>query len=155
MKNLFTLIAVFTVLSISAQQRIDGNFAFQSDPAKEYSIYVPSGYVSGTPHRLMLGLHPWNTSVWNSEMGMTLLADYGKFASLTLGEAASTNMEEVELKIDSFEVAALPHKIKSRYTRELLRRLNDYHGLNGRRLISSLGADALAGGINKSCFNLV
>ena len=95
------------------------------------------------------------SSVHNSEMGMTLLADYGKFASLALGEAASTNMEEVELKIDSFDVSAEPHKIKSRYTRELLRRLKDYHGLNGKRLISSLGADALAGGINKSCFNLV
>ena len=50
----------------NAQQRIDGSFEFQTDPSKDYSLYIPSGYTQGVPHHLMLGLHPWNTSRWNS-----------------------------------------------------------------------------------------
>ncbi len=52
--------------TLPAQQRIDGTFPFQTDLVKQYSIYVPSSYTPGTPHRLMLGLHPLNTARWNS-----------------------------------------------------------------------------------------
>ena len=49
-----------------SQERIDGNFSFQTDDAKKYSLYIPSGYDSATPHRLMLGLHPLNTNRWDA-----------------------------------------------------------------------------------------
>ena len=52
--------------TIYAQERIDGTVSFQSDPAKQYSIYVPSSYQESTPNKLMLGLHPFNTNRWNS-----------------------------------------------------------------------------------------
>ena len=41
MKSLLTLILIAAfALSTMAQQRIDGSFAFQTNPAKKYSIYV-------------------------------------------------------------------------------------------------------------------
>lgn len=40
--------------------RIDSSFAFQSNPAKEYSLYIPSSYVETTPNRLLVALHPWS-----------------------------------------------------------------------------------------------
>ena len=58
--------SLLCTVALFAQQRIDGTFPFQTDTAKQYSIYVPSNYTPGTPHRLMLGLHPLNTARWNS-----------------------------------------------------------------------------------------
>jgi predicted esterase len=51
----------------AAQTRVDGAFPFESDPAKKYSLYIPSGYEEGTPHRLMIGFHPLNTARWDAE----------------------------------------------------------------------------------------
>lgn len=50
----------------NAQTRIDSSFAFQNDPDKDFSIYIPSSYDENVPTKLMVALHPWNTSRWNS-----------------------------------------------------------------------------------------
>lgn len=71
-------------LSAQAQQRIDGSFEFQTDPSKDYSIYVPSAYDANTPHRLMLGLHPFNTSVWDAESWCDTLVDFAEANGLLL-----------------------------------------------------------------------
>ncbi len=60
------LLLTFFTGALFAQQRVDGTFPFQTDTAKQYSIYVPTNYTPGTPHRLVLGLHPLNTARWNS-----------------------------------------------------------------------------------------
>ena len=68
MKTLLLTLALILVHgSVLAQERIDGTFPFQSDPAKKYSIYVPSTYEPGTPHRFMVGFHPLNTARWDAE----------------------------------------------------------------------------------------
>ncbi|MEN8006266.1 MAG: FlgD immunoglobulin-like domain containing protein [Candidatus Krumholzibacteriota bacterium] len=63
MKNGLKIIILAGILLISttlfAQVRIDSDFPFQSDPAKKYSLYIPSGYEPGTPHKAMIGLHPY------------------------------------------------------------------------------------------------
>lgn len=51
---------------LNAQTRIDATLDFQTDPAKQYSIYVPSSYDENTPNKMVLGLHPLNTNRWNS-----------------------------------------------------------------------------------------
>ncbi len=85
MKKLLLLIfSLFTFLNIFAQQRIDDNFAFQTDPAKKYSIYVPSGYDSNTPHTLMLGLHPLNTARWDSQSWCDTLINFAETNNLLL-----------------------------------------------------------------------
>ena len=85
MKNLLlTLLAILTINIISAQERIDGTFDFQTDPAKKYSIYIPSSYDENTPNQLMLGLHPWNTSRWNSVSWCDTLITFAETNNLLL-----------------------------------------------------------------------
>lgn len=67
-----------------AQTRIDGNFAFQTNSAKEYSLYIPSGYTAGTPNGMMLGMHPLNTSRWNAVSWCDTLIDFAEANNLLL-----------------------------------------------------------------------
>lgn len=82
----YTLITLLLCLStvLLAQVRIDGNFAFQTDPAKKYSIYIPSGYEAGVPHRMMLGLHPFNTATWDGMAWCDTLTDFAEANNLIL-----------------------------------------------------------------------
>lgn len=68
MKSLFfaAVLTLFACLPAPAQTRIDDSFSFQTNPAKGYSIYVPSSYDPNTPSPMMLGMHPFNTNRWNS-----------------------------------------------------------------------------------------
>lgn len=68
MKTSLTILVCALLGSSTAagQSRIDGTFPFQNDPAKQWSMYVPSGYVPGTPHRTMVAFHPFNPARWNS-----------------------------------------------------------------------------------------
>ena len=84
MKLIFSWLLLLLALGATAQQRIDGSFAFQTDTAKKYSLYIPSGYVEGTPHRLMLGLHPWNTSRWDAESWCDTLTAFAEANNLIL-----------------------------------------------------------------------
>ncbi len=65
-KNILLYCLVLLSSSVSGQEIIDQTLTFQNDPAKKYSIYVPSGYDENVPSKMMLGLHPLNTSRWNS-----------------------------------------------------------------------------------------
>lgn len=67
-----------------AQQRIDGSFPFQSDPAKKYSLYIPSGYEQGTPHRLMIGFHALNVARWNAASWCDTLVAFAEANDLLL-----------------------------------------------------------------------
>ena len=85
MKKILILSFLFVVtFSLFAQQRIDGNFSFQTDPAKKYSIYIPSGYDANTPHTLMLGLHPLNTNRWDAESWCDTLIIFAETNNLLL-----------------------------------------------------------------------
>lgn len=66
MKWFLVLMSSFVLTCSVAQERIDGDFSFQTDPAKKYSIYVPTNYDASVPHKLMLGLHPLNTDRWDA-----------------------------------------------------------------------------------------
>lgn len=78
-----TLLCATSLFSF-AQNRIDGSFPFQTDPAKNYSLYIPSGYDSSTPHRLMIGFHPFNTSRWDAESWCDTLIAFAEFNNLIL-----------------------------------------------------------------------
>lgn len=58
--------------------------AFQTDPAKKYSIYIPSNYTAGTPHKMMLGLHPWNVNRWNAKSWCDTLVNFAESNNLIL-----------------------------------------------------------------------
>ena len=78
------LLGLWLATISTAQTRIDGAYAFQIDPAKKYSLYIPSTYTTGTPHKLMLGLHPLNTSRWDAEAWCDTLIQFAETNNLIL-----------------------------------------------------------------------
>lgn len=84
MKRILPLILLATSAQLLAQTRIDGNFPFQTDPAKKYSIYVPSNYNPAAPSPLMLGLHPFNVNRWDAESWCDTLIDFAEMNDLLL-----------------------------------------------------------------------
>ncbi len=83
-KNILLYCLVFLSSSLFGQESIDQTLAFQTDPAKKYSIYVPSNYNEDTPSKMMLGLHPLNTSRWNSTSWRDHLIDFVEENNLLL-----------------------------------------------------------------------
>ena len=68
MKNIATVLLLSLICTTTfCQVKVDDSFEFQSDPDKKYSLYIPSGYSEATPHNVLLALHPFNTSRWDSE----------------------------------------------------------------------------------------
>jgi hypothetical protein len=84
MKNLLFILLLISYSSLIGQTRIDGSFEFQNDSAKKYSLYIPSGYQAGTAHRLMLGLHPFNTNRWDAESWCDTLIVFAETNNLIL-----------------------------------------------------------------------
>lgn len=84
MIRLLPIIALFLAQPALSQERIDGSFAFQSDPDKDYSLFIPEGYDSQTPHKLMLALHPWNTANWNASIWCDSLVVFGTMNNLII-----------------------------------------------------------------------
>jgi len=83
-KVVVILIVIFCSVQLIAQQRIDGNFAFQTDPAKKYSLYIPTSYNANVPNKMMLGLHPFNTARWNGISWCDTLINFAEMNSLIL-----------------------------------------------------------------------
>ena len=63
--SLFVTLLCF-VSSSQSQIRIDSSFAFSTNPAKQYSIYVPSQYNPSVPNAMIVAFHPFNLTRWNS-----------------------------------------------------------------------------------------
>ncbi|MFK7903766.1 MAG: T9SS type A sorting domain-containing protein [Chitinophagales bacterium] len=84
MKQLITLLLFLSSSLLFAQERIDGNFAFQTDAAKKYSIYVPSTYDANQAQTLMMGFHPLNTSRWDAESWCDTLIAFAETNHLLL-----------------------------------------------------------------------
>ncbi len=78
-------IFIFSLSStLFAQESVDGNFEFQSDPEKKYSIYVPSSYDASSPSAMMLGLHPFNTNRWDAKSWRDTLIVFAETNDLLL-----------------------------------------------------------------------
>ncbi len=82
-KYLFVFLLLGNI-SIFAQETVDGSFEFQTDPAKKYSIYVPSSYDSNSANKLMLGFHPLNTNRWDGEAWRDTLIQFAETNDLLL-----------------------------------------------------------------------
>lgn len=82
MKLVITLLAVFFVSVLDAQERIDGSFPFQSDPDKKYSIYVPSSYDGSVEHELLVAFHPFNVNRWDAVSWRDTLIDFAEMNNL-------------------------------------------------------------------------
>lgn len=71
-------------LSGMAQQKVDGTIAFQTDPAKKYSLYIPASYNESNPISAMLALHPLNTSRWDAQSWRDTLTTFAENNDLIL-----------------------------------------------------------------------
>ncbi len=83
MRILTYLFVIYTCV-VSSQTRIDVTLDFQTDPNKQYSIYIPSSYDESTANPLMLGLHPLNTNRWNSISWCDTLINFAETNGLLL-----------------------------------------------------------------------
>ncbi|UTW64135.1 T9SS type A sorting domain-containing protein [bacterium SCSIO 12741] len=83
MKSIFILLATGLCLWGNAQQSVDQSFTFQGT-SKKYSLYIPSGYQSSTPAKMMLGMHPFNTNRWDAEAWRDTLTDFAEANQLLL-----------------------------------------------------------------------
>ncbi len=86
-KITFLIIAILYSLlycNVQAQMRIDSSFAFLTDPAKKYSIYLPSDYSDTIPSKMMLALHPLNVTRWNAESWCDTLIAFADSNNLIL-----------------------------------------------------------------------
>lgn len=84
LKNILVYCFVLLSTFLVGQETIDQTLPFQTDPAKKYSIYVPSSYDENVPSKMMLGLHPLNTSRWNSTTWRDHLIDFVEENNLIL-----------------------------------------------------------------------
>lgn len=82
---------LFIVLGLSAisyastaQEQINGSFPFQTDPSKDYSIYVPSGYEEGKEIAAFLALHPLNPVNWDGNRWCAEIADFAEANNVIL-----------------------------------------------------------------------
>lgn len=80
----FLLFCLLIIPSLAFCQAIDGEFAFQTNNAKKYSLYLPSDYSPDQPQTLMLGLHPLNTNRWNAQSWRDTLINFAEENSLLL-----------------------------------------------------------------------
>lgn len=82
------LLPFFALLMVSllteAQIRIDSSFAFGTNPAKGYSIYVPSSYSSSSPNALMVSFHPLNLLRWDAESWCDTLQAFSEANDLVM-----------------------------------------------------------------------
>jgi predicted esterase len=115
-KLLLTFSTLFILLSPAfAQNSIDGDFIWESDPEKGYSLYIPSDYVDGTAHRAMLALHPWNTSRWDAFSWRDTLIDFAEANSLILICPDGGPDGQIDDPIDTSFTTALLDSVESWY----------------------------------------
>lgn len=87
MKKIAAIFAfIFLVSSMGiAQQSVDKSIQFPPGMGfRNYHIYIPSGYDINTPHKLMVGFHPFNTNRWDGRSWRDSLITFAENADLLL-----------------------------------------------------------------------
>lgn len=116
----FGWVAVFLFVAgiaipLAAQTTKDSSFAFQSDAAKHYSLYIPSSYTAGTPAKLMLGLHPLNTARWNARSWRDTLIAFAETNNLVLVCPDGGSDGRIDDAIDTAFTSALLDSVMAWY----------------------------------------
>ena len=84
MKQLVIALILITSICSYGQELITGSYDFQTDPSKDYTLYIPSSYEAGTPTDMMVGLHPLNTNRWNANSWCDTLKTFAEANNLLL-----------------------------------------------------------------------
>ena len=116
MRIFILLLLSITYINLSAQVSYDSTIAFQTDPAKIFAVYVPSSYTPGTPNRVMVGLHPFNTSRWDAISWKDTLTDFAETNGLILVCPDGGADGQVDDAIDTTFTTAILDSVKNWYT---------------------------------------
>lgn len=111
--SVFFLLVISNI--ITSQTSIDGNFAFQTDSAKKYSLYIPSSYDASEPQTLMLGLHPLNVNRWDAQSWRDTLIIFAEENNLLLVCPDGGIDGKVDSPIDTAFTTALLDSISNWY----------------------------------------
>jgi predicted esterase len=80
----FLAIFFLVPLIAFAQTRLDETIPFMADPAKGYSIFLPSSYDEAVSNPVFLALHPLNTRRWNAISWTDTLSAFAESNGLVL-----------------------------------------------------------------------
>ena len=75
---LSTILTIVSSNLLFSQEQINGSIPFQTDPGKDYSIFIPSAYQEEEPIPAFLALHPLNTNRWNAQTWCEELSDFAE-----------------------------------------------------------------------------
>jgi len=112
--SLFLLFFLF-IASSNAQETIDGSFEFQTDPAKKYSLYIPSTYDASVPQPLMLALHPFNVNRWDGEAWRDTLIVFAENNNLLLVSPDGGADGQIDNPIDTAFTSTLLDSVATWY----------------------------------------
>ena len=112
---ILTLHLVLSVLAV-AQEKIDSFFALQTEPKKEYSLYIPSNYIEGTPNQLVLALHPLHQVWGNSTTWRDTLTEFTETNNLILAAPDGGVDGRIDDPIDKAFMTALLDSVENWYT---------------------------------------
>ncbi len=116
MKSLFTLILVCSFIFVQAQELITGSYDFQTDPSKDYTLYIPSNYETGTPNDMMVALHPLNTNRWNANSWCDTLKIFAEMNNLLLVCPDGGADGKIDDAIDTAFTTFLIDEVRTMYT---------------------------------------
>lgn len=77
-KLLLLLSTFFLLCEMDGQEQLNESMPFDTDPSKDYSIFIPSNYSEGNPIPAFVALHPFNTNRWNGQTWCEELADFAE-----------------------------------------------------------------------------
>lgn len=119
-KNMRTPLLLTICLLVSTtgltQKRIDSTLAFQGDPAKKFSIYLPSGLKTNTDQALVVGLHPFNTNRWDAKSWCDTLVKFAEENQVILICPDGGNDGKVDDAIDTAFTTAILDSVMNWYT---------------------------------------
>lgn len=108
---------VLPIHSAQAQTRIDSSFAFQTDPAKRFALYVPSGYEAGVANKALLAFHPFHAVWGNSTTWCNILTNFAEENNLLMiCPDGGPNDLRVDDPIDLAFTTALLDSLRAWYT---------------------------------------
>lgn len=108
---------VLPIHSVQAQIRIDSSFAFQTDPAKKFALYVPSSYEAGVANKAVLAFHPFHAVWGNSTTWCNILANFAEENNvLMVCPDGGPNDLRVDDPIDIAFTTALLDSLRTWYT---------------------------------------
>jgi len=135
MRSFFlTIVSMTFIFTSHAQVRVDSSFSFGANPAKKYSLYIPTNYNSTVANPLMVGFHPLDTSRWNAISWRDTLLNFSEMNNLIL------------VCPDGDSDGNITDSVDYAFTTALIDSVNKWYNIDGNRVYTigfSMGGKAV------------